>query len=162
MNGMELIASASASGCVFCRIVAGEAPAAVVRRWRAPRGSLRRWLALLRGTRRWGEVIAIRPRRGGCTAGHLLVIPRQHVADVGIDRHISARTMACAAEFAGELEACNIIASRGSAATQTMFHLHIHVVPRAAGDELPLPWAPQQAVQRAGAQAGPDARGGRD
>jgi histidine triad (HIT) family protein len=109
--------------CVFCAIAAGEAPATVVREW--------------------PDVIAIRPR-GGVNAGHTLVIPRAHVADAGTDPEVSARTMACAAELMAGHRDANIITSKGSAATQTVFHLHLHVVPREAGDGLPLPWTPQQ------------------
>ncbi|MDI3406045.1 HIT family protein [Streptomyces cavernicola] len=112
------------SSCVFCSIAAGQAPATVVREW--------------------DDVIAIRPL-GPVTPGHVLVIPRRHVADVGEDPQVSARAMVCAAELAGELPAANVITSKGSAATQTVFHLHIHVVPRIEGDALPLPWTPQQA-----------------
>jgi histidine triad (HIT) family protein len=36
---------------------------------------------------------------------------------------------------------CNIITSVGSAATQTVRHLHVHVVPRRRGDGLQLPWS---------------------
>lgn len=115
--------------CVFCAIVAGTAPATVVREWPG--------------------VIAIRPR-GGVHPGHVLVIPRVHVADAGVDPVVSGLTMAAAAELMAELPAANIITSRGAAATQTVFHLHIHVVPRAIGDGLPLPWTPQQQTQTAG------------
>lgn len=40
--------------------------------------------------------------------------------------------------------AANIITSRGSAATQTVYHLHLHVVPRREGDGLGLPWTDRQ------------------
>ncbi|MFF0389623.1 HIT family protein [Kitasatospora sp. NPDC004615] len=112
------------SSCVFCAIAAGTAPAVVVREW--------------------PDAIAIRPRSGGVNPGHLLVIPRAHVADVGADPVVSAAVMARAAELAAVLPAANVITSKGSAATQTVFHLHIHVVPRADGDGLPLPWTPQR------------------
>jgi histidine triad (HIT) family protein len=46
--------------------------------------------------------------------------------------------MSAAAELA--TPPCNIITSAGSDATQTVFHLHLHVVPRRAGDGLALPW----------------------
>lgn len=48
-----------------------------------------------------------------------------------------------------EHEAANLITSRGGAATQTVFHLHVHVVPREAGDGLALPWTPQQTTRTA-------------
>jgi histidine triad (HIT) family protein len=107
--------------CGFCEIVAERAPAEIVRRW--------------------DDVLAVRPSQGGVAAGHVLVIPHQCVPDVGADPVVSARVMACAAELAAELPACNVITSKGSAATQTVFHLHIHVVPRALGDGLRLPWS---------------------
>lgn len=74
--------------------------------------------------------------------GHVLVIPCVHVADVGIDPEVSTRTMARAAELAANLDAVNILTSRGVAATQSVFHLHIHVVPRSEDDGLRLPWTP--------------------
>jgi histidine triad (HIT) family protein len=121
--------AAQPSTCVFCAIAVGEAPATVVRRW-DDRG-----------------VIAIRPR-GGVNDGHVLVIPTTHVADAGVDPDVSARTMACAAELMAEHPDANIITSKGSKATQTVFHLHIHVVPRQQGDGLPLPWTPQQTAAK--------------
>ncbi|MFH8564994.1 HIT family protein [Streptomyces sp. NPDC017988] len=112
--------------CVFCAICAGQSPATVVREW--------------------DDVIAIVPRRP-CVPGHVLVIPRMHVADVGEDPMVSGRTMACAAELAAGMPAANVITSKGAAATQTVFHLHAHVLPRRYGDDLPLPWTPQQAAE---------------
>ena len=115
--------------CAFCAIVAGHAPAVIVRHW--------------------PDTIAIRPL-APVVAGHVLVIPHAHVADVGTDPAVSAAAMARAAELAAELDACNVITSRGAAATQTVYHLHLHVVPRQHGDGLPLPWTPQHAARRAG------------
>lgn len=112
--------------CIFCAIAAGSAPATVVRTW--------------------PETIAISPRHP-VTPGHTLIIPRIHVADVGQDPGVSAATMMRAAELAAELPAANVITSRGAAATQTVFHLHLHIVPRALGDGLPLPWTPQHAAR---------------
>lgn len=106
--------------CPFCDIIAGTAPATFLADW--------------------DDAVAILPRRGGCTPGHTLVIPRAHVADAGVDPAVTAATMARAAELAARLDNCNIITSRGAAATQKVFHLHIHVVPRVLGDGLALPW----------------------
>ncbi|MGW8557555.1 HIT family protein [Streptomyces tubercidicus] len=107
-------------GCPFCLIVCGRAPATVLREW--------------------PETLAIRPRHGGVTAGHVLIIPRVHVADVAEDPAVSAATMLRAAELAAEAGDCNVITSRGPAATQTVRHLHLHLVPRTEGDGLLLPW----------------------
>lgn len=100
--------------------------------------------------RTWDDVIAIRPRSGGVNDGHVLVLPRAHVTDAGADPAVSARTMACAAEVMAQHAAANIITSRGAAATQTVFHLHLHVVPRRDGDGLPLPWTTPQTTLKTG------------
>lgn len=74
--------------------------------------------------------------------GHLLVVPRTHVADALERWDITARTMGRAARIARDrgLAPCNIMTSVGAEATQSVFHLHIHIVPRSAGDGLMLPW----------------------
>jgi histidine triad (HIT) family protein len=79
------------------------------------------------------------------TEGHLLVVPRGHVPDAGCAPEIAGRTLEFAAMIAGPLEFAdwpgyNLIISAGSAASQTVMHLHIHIVPRRPGDELKLPW----------------------
>lgn len=109
--------------CIFCEIIAGNALATIVDQW--------------------DDAIAIQPRNP-VTPGHTLVIPRQHVTDVGTNQEVTAAVAARAAELAAGLPAANVITSKGAAATQTVFHLHFHVVPRRTGDGLPLPWTPQQ------------------
>lgn len=119
--------------CVFCAIAAGEAPAVIVREW--------------------SDALAIRPQSGGVHDGHVLVLPRVHVADAGTDPEVTAAVMRRAAELVASLPAANLITSKGTEATQTVFHLHVHVVPRAESDGLPLPWTPQHTA-RAAAQNG--------
>ena len=89
--------------------------------------------------------VAFRPLNP-VTPGHFLVVPRKHVLQA-IDAPAHAGR---ALKFAGELAvdmglvAANFITSAGRDATQTVFHLHMHVVPRRAGDGLALPWTGQQ------------------
>jgi diadenosine tetraphosphate (Ap4A) HIT family hydrolase len=113
--------------CVFCDIIAGNAPATIVRQWE--------------------DAVAIEPRHSD-TPGHVLVIPHQHVTDVSTDLRVTAAVAAHAGELVAELRDANVITSRGPAATQTVFHLHFHVVPRYLGDGLLLPWTPQMASTR--------------
>ncbi|WP_107047709.1 HIT family protein [Streptomyces albus] len=114
------------TACPFCEIAAGRAPATVIREW--------------------PDALAILPR-GGVTEGHTLVIPRRHVADATENPAVTGATMTRAAELAAEVGAdLNLITSVGPAATQTVFHLHLHLVPRRAGDGLALPWTRQQAA----------------
>ena len=83
------------------------------------------------------------------TRGHLLVIPRAHSRDVHeIAPEDLAAVVALAARLAGvardELGAdgVNLLNSSGEAAWQTVFHTHLHVIPRYAEDPLRLPWVP--------------------
>jgi histidine triad (HIT) family protein len=74
--------------------------------------------------------------------GHRLFVPRIHVADALENPGITGQTMRYAATWAAAygLRPCNLITSTGAEATQSVFHLHIHLVPRRAGDGLTLPW----------------------
>jgi histidine triad (HIT) family protein len=103
--------------CVFCEIVAGREPAAVVRQW--------------------PDAIAIIPLNP-VVFGHTLVIPNEHVRDFTENPAVSAVVMRRAAELAAP--PCNLITSAGREATQSVWHLHAHLVPRATDDGLALPW----------------------
>lgn len=108
--------------CAFCEIIAGRAPAELVAVW--------------------ADAIAIVPLRP-VVAGHTLVLPKRHVRHAGHQPHVTASTMGHAAELAAAImpDAFNIITSAGRDATQTVDHLHLHLVPRRPGDGLALPWA---------------------
>lgn len=109
------------TACVFCDIIAGTGPATIVREW--------------------PDALAFVPLNPVVPdGGHILVVPRQHVEDAVENPAVTAATMARAAEFAAEHEASNIITSIGKAATQSVFHLHVHVIRRAPGDQLMVPW----------------------
>lgn len=91
--------------------------------------------------RTWDDAVALVPLNP-VTEGHVLIIPRRHVEDATERPMVTAQAMRRAAEWAEP--PCNIITSAGREATQTVFHLHVHVVPRREGDGLSLPWTPQQ------------------
>ncbi|MCW2915505.1 MAG: hypothetical protein JWN52_3573 [Actinomycetia bacterium] len=124
--GREVRVSMVGEACVFCRIVTGEGPATIVRRWR--------------------KAVAFVPLNP-VTDGHVLVVPTVHVLDAAQDPDVTAYTMAAASELAKEVGSCNLITSVGAEATQTVFHLHAHIVPRREGDGLALPWTTQEAVR---------------
>jgi len=105
--------------CPFCEIVAGRAPATIVQQW--------------------DDAVAIVPL-GPVVDGHLLVIPTVHVSDFTTDPAVSAATMRRASELAAGMGSYNVITSKGRPATQSVFHLHLHLVPRAVDDGLALPW----------------------
>lgn len=88
------------------------------------------------------------------TAGHTLIVPRAHIpdfwrADVGLAQELSAAAVRIgrAIDSALEPEGMNLITSAGEAAEQTVFHLHLHLVPRWQDDELEI-WPPKKAMRR--------------
>jgi histidine triad (HIT) family protein len=118
-----------ANDCLFCGIVAGSIPSETI-------DSDERTVAFM----------DINP----ATAGHALVVPRAHSADlleIGAE-DLSATTLA-AQRLAKRMkevlatDGVNLINACGAAAWQTVFHFHIHVVPRYADDPLKLPWIPE-------------------
>jgi histidine triad (HIT) family protein len=106
------------NACAFCEIVAGRAPAEYVSTW--------------------PDAIAIRPLNP-VTDGHALVIPRVHVSDAAAEPEITGIAFRRAAALIAGMQV-NLITSVGEAATQTVRHLHVHIVPRSRGDGLALPW----------------------
>lgn len=87
------------------------------------------------------SVYVVKPLRQ-VTPGHVLVIPKAHAADFAENAAITAVAFRGAAEFVDseELGDCNLITSKGEAASQTVKHVHIHVLPRTWDDAVRLPW----------------------
>ena len=99
----------------------------------------------------YGSLIAVsfQPRRP-VTQGHRLYLPAEHVTDATIDPALTGRVMAEASHHTRnfyQVVSFNLITSVGSAATQTVRHLHVHAVPRREGDGLHLPWTGQRAAE---------------
>lgn len=87
------------------------------------------------------------------TPGHTLVIPRVHVPDLwSADAELGAELMEAvihvgnAVQTAVSPEGMNLITSAGETAEQSVFHLHLHVVPRWKDDGLDI-WPPKKPVQ---------------
>jgi histidine triad (HIT) family protein len=114
--------------CIFCKIVAGEMPAQIV-------DEDERTIAFM----------DISP----ATRGHLLVVPRRHSRDLleieSEDLHAvltTAQRMAQRVHDRLGADGVNLLNARGKAAWQTVFHFHLHVIPRYKDDPLRLPWDP--------------------
>lgn len=89
----------------------------------------------------FGDCIVIEPINP-VTPGHVLVIPKRHVPHALYDPGLTGEVMFVAASWTRDRGYdCNLITSVGEAATQTVKHLHVHVVPRHPSDGLALPWA---------------------
>ena len=117
-----------ADDCIFCKIVAGELPATKIHE-----------------DERTIAFMDIAP----WTRGHALVIPRAHAADL---EEIGEDDLAAVAAVAKRIalrqkerlgaEGVNLLNAFGAAAWQSVFHFHIHVIPRYAGDGMQPPARP--------------------
>ena len=111
------------STCVFCAIVEGTAPSRIVYRDDAVIGFL-----------------DIRP----VTRGHTLIVPREHSSGLAdLEPDVGVRLFAAGQRLAAAMKSCtlsadgvNLVVNDGRAAFQTVFHTHLHVVPRHDGDKL--------------------------
>jgi histidine triad (HIT) family protein len=114
--------------CIFCKIVAGELPAQIVDE---------------------GELTVAFMDISPATRGHLLVVPRRHSRDLlEIGQEDLAATLTAAQRMAGRIverldaDGVNLINGCRRAAWQTVFHFHVHVIPRYDGDPLRPLWIP--------------------
>jgi histidine triad (HIT) family protein len=115
--------------CIFCAIVVGDLPSHQIAE-----------------TDRALAIMDINP----ATRGHALVIPKKHAAnliEIAPDELAACSTLA--QDIAGRAldrlgaDGVNLVNACGVAAWQTVFHFHIHIVPRYAGrDGLEMPWIP--------------------
>jgi histidine triad (HIT) family protein len=119
-----------AEDCLFCGIVEGSVPSETI-------DSDERTVAFM----------DIAP----ATSGHALVVPREHSADlleIGADdlnaTTLAAQRLARRMKDVLDADGIDLINACGTAAWQTVFHFHIHVVPRYEDDPLKLPWIPKE------------------
>jgi histidine triad (HIT) family protein len=119
--------------CVFCSIVAGEAPA-----WRIYENETT--LAFL-------DI-------GQATPGHTLVVPKRHAPDIwGLFEDEAVEVMRSVHRVAAMLlarlqpEGLNVVQSNGAAAWQDVLHYHVHLVPRYPNDGLTPLWHPTTPTQ---------------
>jgi histidine triad (HIT) family protein len=115
--------------CLFCGIVEGSIPSETI-------DSDERTVAFMDSN--------------PATRGHALVVPRAHSADLlEISDEDLTATVFAARRIAGRMkdtlqaDGINLINACGAAAWQTVFHFHVHVVPRYEDDPLQLPWVPK-------------------
>lgn len=111
--------------CIFCQIVAGESPASTFYR---------------------DELVLGLMTIGPVNDGHAMIIPKQHATyladlDEATGQHlftITQRTAAAIRACGLRCEGVNLFLADGEAAFQEVFHLHMHVFPRFAGDSFRL------------------------
>lgn len=123
-------------GCPFCEVVGREDPDA-------------------REVYRDEHTIAFFPTEPA-VLGHTMVIPRKHISSVWeLDevtaKHLSVTTLRIASAIHESLnpDGLNIIQSNGEAASQSVMHLHVHLVPRTVGDRIGRIWPPESSYSEA-------------
>jgi histidine triad (HIT) family protein len=117
-----------AEDCLFCGIVDGSIPSETIE-----------------SDERTVSFMDINP----ATPGHALVVPRAHSADlleVGPEdlsaTVLAAQRLSQRIKDVLDADGVNLVNACGAAAAQTIFHFHVHVVPRYEGDPIELPWVP--------------------
>jgi histidine triad (HIT) family protein len=117
--------------CIFCKVIAGEIPG-----------------ELVDSDERTVTVMDINP----ATRGHVVVIPREHAEDLlAVSDEDLVATMHAVRRIVNRMRETlepagfNILNNMGRAAWQSIFHFHVHVIPRYEDDPLQLPWLPEPA-----------------
>jgi histidine triad (HIT) family protein len=132
--------------CIFCKVLRGEIPSEGIY-----------------SDEHAVSVMDINP----WTRGHAVVFPRKHAVNLfEIDDDelghvaVAAKRVATMMRDTLDCDGVNLLQSNGSAAWQTIFHLHFHVIPRYDGDPLQLPVRPQPAEPAELAEVAKVIRGG--
>lgn len=112
--------------CIFCKIAAGEIPSAT-----------------LYEDDDFRVILDIEP----ASKGHALILPKEHYANLyELDDKLAAKAMVLAKKMVTKLtdilgcDGYNVVQNNGTVAGQTVFHFHMHLIPRYQGDGVKLGW----------------------
>lgn len=114
--------------CIFCKIANGEIPSATLYE---------------------DEDFRVILDLGPASKGHALILPKEHYKDLyHLDDEIAAKALVLAKRMITKLtevlgcEGYNIVQNNGELAGQTVFHFHMHLIPRYKGDQVGITWHP--------------------
>ena len=114
--------------CIFCKIANGEIPAATLYE---------------------DDDFRVILDLGPASKGHALILPKEHAANLfELPDEIGAKALNVAKKVGGKLyrslgaAGLNVVQNNGEAAGQTVFHFHIHLIPRDADDTVRVGWKP--------------------
>ena len=114
--------------CIFCKIANGAIPSATLYE---------------------DEEFRVILDLGPASKGHALILPKKHAADLfELPDETAGKAMILAKKMAGILkkglnaDGINVVQNNGTAAGQTVFHFHIHLIPRYQGDTVQVTWKP--------------------
>ena len=116
--------------CIFCKIANGEIPAATLYE---------------------DEDFRVILDLGPASKGHALILPKSHAANIyELPDELVGKAMILAKKMASKMtdalkcDGFNIVQNNGEPAGQTVFHFHMHLIPRYQGDNVGLTWTPGQ------------------
>ncbi|MFT4143258.1 MAG: HIT family protein [Mobilitalea sp.] len=114
------------SNCIFCRIIAGEIPSATVYE-----------------DEEFKVILDISP----AAKGHMVILPKKHAGNLfELEEEVASKALLIAKKVAGAVkeelncDGINLLQNNGEAAGQTVFHFHIHIIPRYQGDTVKMKW----------------------
>ena len=114
------------SDCIFCRIANGEIPSATLYE---------------------DEEFRVILDLGPASKGHALIIPKQHYADIyELPEEAAGRAFILASKMVKKMtkalscDGFNVVQNNKPVAGQTVFHFHMHLIPRYEGDQVGLGW----------------------
>ncbi|WP_105618571.1 HIT family protein [Vallitalea okinawensis] len=121
------------SDCILCKIAKGEIPSKTI----YEDNQFKVFLDIFPGSK-----------------GHTLIIPKQHVANIfELDEETAGELFKIATKVAKGMkkvlgfEGMNIVQNNGEIAGQTIFHFHLHLIPRYKDDQVSIKWEPKEADQ---------------
>lgn len=114
--------------CIFCKIANGGIPSATLYE---------------------DEDFRVILDLGPATKGHALILPKEHFANITVlPEEVTAKAFILAKKMAARMmevlhcDGVNVVQNNGVAAGQTVFHFHIHLIPRYEGDGAGVTWTP--------------------
>lgn len=112
--------------CIFCKLANGEIPTATLYE---------------------DEDFRVILDASPAAKGHALILPKQHYANLyELDDSVASKVLVLAKKMITKMtdilgcDGYNIVQNNGEAAGQTVFHFHMHLIPRSKGDEVGLGW----------------------
>lgn len=112
--------------CVFCKIISGEIPSKTIYE-----------------DEEFKVIFDIAP----ATRGHAIIIPKKHVTnifeipdDMASHIYLLAKKIAIAFRQVFDMDGFNVLQNNGELAGQTVFHLHMHLLPRYKTDQVTIRW----------------------
>lgn len=115
--------------CIFCKIANGEIPSQT-----------------LYEDERFRVILDLGP----ATKGHALILPKEHYANLyELPEELAGETMKLAKKMMQQMtdklacEGFNLVQNNGDLAGQTVFHFHMHLIPRYQADRQTIGWKPQ-------------------